>query len=388
MSTKKPETTSIRKQLDRTTYCEHSAPVFLTSSFTFDTAEEMAATFAGDMDGDVYSRYANPNTRELIEKMCLLEGGEAGFATASGMAAIWSTLGALLNHGDHLIASRALFGSTHQILGQVLPRFGITHTYVDGKKPEDWSQSIQSNTKLMLIETPSNPALEIIDLKTAADFSQEHKIILVVDNCFATPVIQQPLSLGTDIVIHSATKYIDGQGRVLGGIIVGSESLLEQITFFCRHTGPALSPFNAWLLSKSLETLSVRMEKHCQNALMLAKLLEGYSDIEQVFYPHLDSHPQYQLAKSQMRLGGGIVSFRVRGGIAQGRRFLNQLKMCSLSANLGDSRTIVTHPASTTHSKLTQDERLAVGITDGLIRISVGLEHIEDIVEDITQALK
>jgi O-succinylhomoserine sulfhydrylase len=388
MKTMKQETAAVRGQLERTQYREHSVPVFLTSSFTFESAEEMASMFAGEIPGDVYSRYANPNTHEFIQKMCLLESAEAGFATASGMAAVWSSLAGLLQSGDHIIACRALFGSTHQILSQLLPRFGITCTYVDGIDHGTWEQALTSRTKMMLLETPSNPGLEIIDLKKAAHFSREHNLILNVDNCFSTPILQNPVKLGAHIITHSATKYIDGQGRVLGGIILGDQALIDKVSFFCRHTGPAMSPFNAWILSKSLETLPVRMEKHCENARLLAERLSQVPGIDDVIYPHLPSHPQYELAKAQMKFGGGIVAFKVRGGIEKGRQFLNNLKMCSLSANLGDSRTIATHPASTTHSRLTEQERLKVGITDGLIRVSVGLEHLDDIASDILQALE
>lgn len=387
MKNKNPETTGVRTQMERTAYREHSAPLFLTSSFTFSSAEEMAGMFSGEIEGDVYSRYANPNTEEFIRKMCLLESAEAGFATASGMAAVWSSMAGLLQSGDHIIASRSLFGSTHQILSQLLPRFGISFSYVDGLEPDTWSEALMENTRMMLIETPSNPGLQIIDLTEAVSFCRQHHLILNVDNCFSTPIIQNPLTLGADIITHSATKYIDGQGRVLGGIVLGREDLIDKVTFFCRHTGPAMSPFNAWLLSKSLETLPLRMERHCQNALQLAKILSGSGKAEEVIYPHLTNHPQYELATRQMKMGGGIVSIKVKGGIKGGRDFLNKIKMSSLSANLGDSRTIVTHPASTTHSKLTPQEREAVGITDGMVRISVGLEHIDDISQDILAAL-
>ena len=382
------DTEAIRTQMDRTDFREHSTPMFLTSSFVFEDAGQMAGMFSGELEGDVYSRYANPNLNEFIQKMCVLEGAGAGFATASGMAAVWASLASLLQSGDHIVASRSLFGSTHQILSGLLPRFGISHTYVDGTDIDQWSSAVQSNSKMLLLETPSNPALQIIDLKKAVKFCQSHNLLLNVDNCFSTPIVQNPLELGADLITHSATKYIDGQGRVLGGVILGSEEIIDKVTFFCRHTGPAMSPFNAWLLSKSLETLSVRMERHCQSALHLAKHLECHTQIKQVLYPHLPSHPQYDLAKAQMELGGGIVTIRLKGGLEAGRRFLDKIEMCSLSANLGDSRTIVTHPASTTHSKLSSEEREAVGITDGLVRISVGLEHIDDIINDLEQALR
>lgn len=387
MAKKHKETSSIRQQMPRSPYREHSTPLFLTSSFTFDSAEQMAGMFAGEIEGDVYSRYANPNLKEFIDKMCILEGAEAGFATASGMAAVWSSIAGLLSHGDHIIASRALFGSTHQILSNLLPRFGITSTYVDGEKPHSWQEALQPNSRMLLLETPSNPSLRLIDLSDAAAFAKTNNLILNVDNCFATPIIQNPLECGAHIVTHSATKYIDGQGRVLGGIVLGSTDLIEKVTLFCRHTGPTMSPFHAWLLSKSLETLHIRMEHHCRNALSLASSLKDHPKVQEVIYPHLENHPQFELAKEQMRLGGGVLSFRLKGGIEEGRKFLNNISMCSLSANLGDSRTIVTHPASTTHSKLSNEERAAVGITDGLVRISVGLEHVTDILKDLDQAL-
>ncbi len=387
MKKNRKETDLIRNQLDRTQYREHSSPLFLTSSFTFENADQMSEMFAGNLEGDIYSRYANPNTGEFIDKMCALEKADAGFATASGMAAVWVSLAGVLRAGDHLLASRALFGSTHQILTELLPRFGITHTYVDPIKIDDWSSAVRPNTKMLLVETPSNPGLQLVDLQKASVFAREANLVLNVDNCFSTPLLQNPIDYGAHLVTHSGTKYLDGQGRVLGGIVVGQEDLMEQITYFCRHTGPAMSPFNAWLLSKSLETLAVRMERHCANALEIAHFLDGHEAISHVAYPHLPSHPQFELAKKQMTMGGGVVSFEIKGGLKSGRNFLDNTKLCSLSANLGDSRTIVTHPASTTHSKLTQDEREAVGISDGLIRVSVGLEHIEDIRNDLAEAL-
>lgn len=380
-------TDTIRCQTERTAYREHSTPLFLTSSFVFPNAELMADTFAGKEEGIIYSRYSNPNTDELIRKVCKMEGAEDGFATASGMAAVFASMAAFLQAGDHVVASRAVFGSTHQILTQLFPRWGITHTYVSPDDIEEWESHIQPNTKMLMVETPSNPGLALIDLEKVGALAHKHDLILNVDNCFATPYLQQPIKYGANLSIHSATKWMDGQGRVLGGLIVGDAELIEQVRFFCRHTGPAMSPFNAWLLSKSLETLHVRMEKHCENALNLAKELEQHPRISKVHYPHLSSHPQYELAQKQMKMGGGIVAFELADGLQAGTQFLNTIKMCSLSSNLGDTRTIVTHPASTTHSKLTEEERLAVGITPGLIRVSVGLEYIEDIKEDIIQAL-
>lgn len=359
----------------------------MTSSFTFDSAEQARALFANEIEGNVYSRYSNPNTDEFIAKMCKLEGAEAGITTASGMAAVFGSLAGLLTQGDHILASRSLFGSSHQILSQILPRWGITFTYADTTDPESWEALVQPNTKMLFLETPSNPGLDLIDLKWAADFAKEHKLIMAVDNCFATPYLQTPISYGADLVQHSATKFIDGQGRAIGGVIVGSKKYMEEIQFFARHTGPALSPFNAWLFSKSLETLPVRMERHCDNAELLADFLGTRPKVNFVKYPHHKDHPQFELAKKQMKRGGGVVCFEIAGGFDSARQFIDKMQMMSRSANLGDTRTIVTHPASTTHSKLSEEERLAVGITPGLIRIAVGLEHSDDILTDVEQAL-
>lgn len=387
MSEKKIETKAIRQQMDRTQYREHSNPMFLTSSFVFPSAEQMRDTFAGEAEGIIYSRYSNPNTDEFIQKVCAMEGAEAGFATASGMAAVFASMAAFLQSGDHVLSSRAIFGSTHQILTNIFPRWNISHTYVDPQDIDQWEQYIQPNTRMLVVESPSNPGLALIDLEKAGALARKHDLIFNIDNCFATPYIQQPIKYGADLVVHSGTKWMDGQGRVLAGIVVGRQELIDQVQGFCRHTGPALSPFNAWILSKSLETLAVRMERHCSNALQLAQFLEGHEAVERVFYPFLPSHPQHELAKKQMKLGGGIVTFEIKGGTEAALRFLNGIKMISLSSNLGDARSIVTHPATTTHSKLKQEERVGVGISDGLVRVSVGLEHVDDIVEDIRQAL-
>ena len=381
------ETDAIRAQADRTDFREHSVPLYLTSSFIFEDAEQARALFADEVPGNIYTRFSNPNNTEFINKLCLLEGAEDGIATASGMAAMYCSMAALLKAGDHVLASRSVFGSTHQILNVLFPRFNISQTYVDIRDVASWESKIQPNTKMIFVETPSNHALDIIDLEWLGKLANKHNLILNVDNCFATPYLQNPAKWGAHIVTHSATKFIDGQGRVIGGAIVGKKELIKEIRFFARHTGPSMSPFNAWVLSKSLETLAVRMEKHCENALKIAEYLEQHPKVEYVKYPFLASHPQQAIAKKQMRLGGGIVSFEVKGGIEAGRKFLNSLKMISHSANLGDTRTIATHPASTTHSKLTDAERLAVGITPGLIRISAGLEAVEDIVKDVEQAL-
>jgi O-succinylhomoserine sulfhydrylase len=381
------ETIAIRLQAERTQFKEHSVPLYLTSSYKFDDAEDMRALFANEKEGNVYSRYANPNTTELIDKMVALEGSEAGWATASGMAAIFTTFAAFLKSGDHVLSSRSVFGSTHQLLSNVFSKWGITYTYADLDKTEQWEEGIQPNTKMIFVETPSNPGIDIIDLEWLGKLAKKHNVLLVVDNCFATPYLQQPIKLGADISIHSATKFIDGQGRTLGGIILGSAALIKEIEGFARHSGPSMSPFNAWLLSKSLETLAVRMDRHCENALKVAEFLESHPSIKRVMYPFLPSHPQYEIAKKQMKQGGGIVTLVIDGGVEAASRFMNKLKMFSISANLGDTRSIATHPATSTHSKLTEEERLQVGIEQGTIRLSIGLEHINDILGDIKQAL-
>lgn len=381
------ETNSVRIAPSKSSQREHSAPIYLTSSFTFDSAEEARATFADEIQGNIYSRYANPNSSDLIEKVCAAEGTEDGFATASGMAAMFGSIAALLQQGDHVLAARALFGSTHQLLTRVFPKWGITSTYGDISDYLNWEKLVQPNTKMLFIETPSNPGLEIIDLEWAGKFADAHNLILVVDNCFASPYLQQPAKWGAHIVTHSATKYIDGQGRVLGGLILGKADLMKEIHFFARHTGPAISPFNAWILAKSMETLGVRMDRHCSNALKVAEYFEGNSELLGVKYPFLKTHPQYEIAKKQMSQGGGVITLDLKGGGQRAQRFIDHLQMISITANLGDSRSIVTHPASTTHSKLSVDERAQVGITDGLVRLSVGLEHYEDIMLDVERAI-
>lgn len=381
------ETDAIRTQASRTDFREHSVPLYLTSSFVFNDAEQARAMFADEIPGNIYSRYSNPNTEEFIQKLCKLEGTEEGIATASGMAAMYCSMAALLKAGDHVLACRSVFGSTHQILNTLFPRFGISHTYADIGEPDRWEEKIQPNTRMIFVETPSNPALDIIDLEWLGKLAARKNVILNVDNCFATPYLQNPARWGAHIVTHSATKFIDGQGRVLGGAVLGNKDLIKEVKFFARHTGPSMSPFNAWLLSKSLETLAVRMDRHCQNAYEIARFLEGHPQVINIKYPMLPSHPQFHLAKKQMRLGGGLVTFEVKGGLNQGRQFLDSLKMISHSPNLGDTRTIAIHPASTTHSKLTDDERAAVGIMPGLIRISAGLENVRDIIQDIEQAI-
>ncbi|QNL50521.1 aminotransferase class I/II-fold pyridoxal phosphate-dependent enzyme [Olivibacter sp. SDN3] len=385
----KEQSKLVRSQAQRSQNREHSVPLYLTSSFIFDDAEQGRAIFAGEEDGNVYSRYSNPNTNEFIQKVCDMEGAEMGLAFSSGMAAVFASFAALLKSGDHIVACRSIFGSTHQLFTMLFPKWGITTTYVDASTPEKWESAIQENTRMIFIETPSNPGLELIDLEWLGNFKEKYPdIILNVDNCFATPYLQKPIAYGFDLVSHSATKYMDGQGRVLGGIVVGKQVLMDEIMFFIRHTGPAMSPFNAWIISKSLETLPLRMDRHCSNALDVAKKLEEHAEIALVRYPFLPSHPQYELAKKQMKAGGGIVTFIVKGGFDRAKRFLDCLKMILITSNLGDSRSIATHPASTTHSKLTDEERESIGIQPGTIRISVGLEDINDIMDDLLQALE
>lgn len=381
------ETQAIRNQSERTQNLEHSVPMYVTSSFIFEDAEDMRASFTEEKQRNIYSRFSNPNTTEFVEKICAMEGAEAGYAFATGMAAIYSTFAALLNAGDHIVSAGSVFGSTHALFTTYFPKWTIQTSYFDINKPETIESLIQPNTKILYAESPTNPAIDIIDLELLGNIAKKHDLILIIDNCFATPYIQNPIQFGAHLVIHSATKLIDGQGRVMGGITVGKADLIRQIYLFSRNTGPSLSPFNAWVLSKSLETLAVRVEKHCENAMKVASFLEQHPQVNRVKYPFLPSHPQYEIAQKQMRLGGNIVAFEIKGGLEAGRAFLDKIKLCSLSANLGDTRTIVTHPASTTHSKLTVEERLAVSITDGLVRVSVGLETVADVIADLEQAL-
>jgi len=383
-----PESSAIRIQTDRTAEKEHSTPLFLTSSFVYDSAEDMGAAFSDDsLDVNIYSRFSNPTTDEFIAKIASLEGAEDGVATATGMAAVFSTFMTFLSQGDHILSASAVFGSTHTIITKFLPKWGVGYSYFDMNAPDSIEALIQPNTKMLYVETPSNPGLDIIDIEYLATLCKPRNILLVVDNCFATPAVQQPIAWGADLVIHSATKFIDGQGRVLGGVVVGRKELIYPMYLFIRNTGPSMSPFNAWILSKSIETLFIRMDRHASSAMALAKALEGHPKLNKVKYPFLLSHPQYAIAKKQMKNGGGILTFEIIGGIENGKKFLNALKMLSLTNNLGDSRSIAAHPASTTHSKLSENERNAVGITPGLVRISVGLEHPDDIIEDILQAL-
>ena len=381
------ETEAIRTQMERSQYAEHSAPLYLTSSFVFEDAEELRAAFADELERNIYSRLSNPKTQELVDKICTLEGAEDGLAFASGMAAVYTSFASLLNSGDHIVSVRSVFGSTHSLFKKYFTKWNIETTYFNADTPKEIEEKIQPNTKIIYIETPTNPGLDILDMEYLSEVAKKHQVLLVVDNCFATPYLQKPINFGADLVIHSATKLIDGQGRVLGGLIVGRQDLITEIKSFYRNSGAALSPFNAWVLSKSIETLAVRLDRHCENALELAKHLQNHPKITKVKYPFLPNHPQYEIAIKQMLKGGNIVTFELKGGIKSGQTFLNQIQMCSLSANLGDTRTIVTHPATSTHSKLSPEERARVGITDGLIRLSIGLENIEDIKQDIDQAL-
>ncbi|MCK7555248.1 O-succinylhomoserine sulfhydrylase [Chitinophaga sedimenti] len=383
-----PETNAIRTRAAQTQHMEHSTPMFLTSSFTFESAEDMRAAFADETDANIYSRFSNPTVDEFAARLASLEGAEAGFGTASGMSAVFASFMAFLKAGDHIVSSSSIFGSTHTVITKFLPKWGIQHTYFDINQPDTLEAAIQPNTKMVFLETPSNPGLDIIDLAYVAEICKSKNVILNVDNCFATPALQKPILHGADIVTHSATKWIDGQGRVLGGAVVGRRELVKEVHTFCRSTGPAMSPFNAWVLSKSLETLHVRMARHSQTALDLATTLQGNPHLEWVKYPMLESHAQQAIANKQMSAGGGLLCFEIKGGLQKGRNFPDAIQMCSLTANLGDSRTIVSHPSSTTHAKLSEEERLKVGITPGMIRISCGLEHVEDIKNDIQQALE
>jgi len=382
-----PVTQLIRTRVDKTQEGEHSSPLFLTSSFCFDSAEEMRAAFADETDANIYSRFSNPNVKEFVDRMCILEGAEDGFATASGMSAVFATFMTHLKQGDHLISCNAIFGSTHTVITKYLTRYGIEYTYVPANDRQKWEAAIRPNTKMLFLETSTNPGLEIVDLEMVNAVAKKHGLIYVVDNCFATPIGQRPIELGADLVIHSATKWIDGQGRTLGGVVVGKSALIHDIYLFCRSTGPAMSPFNAWLLSKSLETLEVRMERHVQTAYYLSQSLENHPKISWLKYPFLPSHPQYEIAKKQMKNGGALLSFELKGGLEAGRKFLDNLQILSLTANLGDTKSIASHPASTTHAKLSNEERLIAGITPGMIRISAGLENQEDILNDVLQAL-
>ncbi len=381
------ETVAVRTQLNRSEFLEHSVPLYLTSSFVFTDSEDMRSSFAEEKDRNIYSRFSNPNTTEFVKKMVLLEQAEDGLAFATGMAAVYNTLAALLNAGDHIVSASSIFGSTHTLFTKYFPKWNITTTYFNCGEPESIEDKILPNTKILFTETPTNPGVEILDLEYLGNIARKHNLILVIDNSFATPVIQKPVLYGADVVVHSATKLIDGQGRVLGGIAVGKAALIREIYLFSRNTGPSLAPFNAWVLSKSLETLSIRVEKHAQNALKVAEFLESHPKVASVKYPFLPSHPQYETARKQMKYGGNIIAFELAGGKEAGKNFIDSVELCSISANLGDTRTIVTHPASSTHSKLTEQELLEANLTEGLIRISVGLENINDILRYLAKSI-
>ena len=385
---KHTETQLIRTQMERSQYMEHSTPLHLTSSFVFKDAEEMRAAFSEEKERNIYSRFSNPNTTEFVQKVAEMEGAEDGVAFATGMGAVFGTFAALLDSGDHIVSARSVFGSTHALFTKFLPKWNIETSYFAVDDLAAAEALIQPNTKMLYAESPTNPGVDVLDLEALSRLAKKHNILLVIDNCFATPYLQQPIAYGADLVIHSATKLMDGQGRVLGGVTVGKKELIREIYLFARNTGSSLSPFNAWVLSKSLETLPVRVDRHCQSALHIAEALEKQAEISWVKYPFLPSHPQYELAKKQMTQGGSIIAFEVKGGLEAGRAFFDKIQLLSLSSNLGDSRTIVTHPASTTHSKLSPEDQLAVGITPGMVRLSVGLEHPEDILADLIQALE
>ena len=382
----KKETLAIREQIERTAYLEHSVPLFLTSSFIFEDAEDMRASFAEEKKRNIYSRFSNPNVSEFVHKIALLEHAEDGVAFATGMAAVYSTLVTFLNSGDHIVSASSVFGSTHTLFTKYLPKWNIETTYFNITEPTSIESKIKENTKIIFVETPTNPGVEIIDLEFLGALAKKHNLLFIVDNTFATPIIQTPINFGAHLVIHSATKLIDGQGRALGGVTVGYKELIREVYLFSRNTGPSLAPFNAWLFSKSLETLSLRVEKHSENALKTAQFLESHPTVAQVKYPFLPSHPQYEIAKKQMKLGGNIIAFELKGGKEAGRNFINAIKLFSVSANLGDTRTIVTHPATSTHSKLNATELKQANLTEGLIRISVGLEHIDDIIAELNRA--
>lgn len=380
----RPETLAIRSGIHRTQEQEHSEAIFPTSSFVFDSAEEAAERFAGRAPGNIYARFTNPTVRTFEERLAALEGAEGCIATASGMAACLTTFMGLLKAGDHIVASRAIFGTTVQLLSTILGRFGVETTYVPLADLDAWQSAIRPNTRLLFLETPSNPLTEIGDMQALSEIAHRQGAWLVVDNCFCTPALQQPLKFGADVVIHSATKYLDGQGRTLGGAVCASNALLnEGPRNFVRTAGPSLSPFNAWVQLKGLETLGLRMERHCQNAQYLAEWLEACPEVSRVYYPGLASHPQYALAARQQSRPGAILSFDLQGGQSAAWKFVNALRLLSLTSNLGDAKSTVTHPASTTHSRVSPEARAAAGIGDGLLRISVGLEHVEDLQDDL-----
>lgn len=382
------ETLAIRYGYDQTAELENSEAIFPTSSFRYESAQQAADRFSGAEKGNIYSRFTNPTVRAFENRLAAMEGGEACVGTASGMAAILSTFMGLLQAGDHIVSSQSIFGTTKVLLTKYLGKFGIEVSFVSQTEVSEWQAAIQKNTKAFFLESPSNPLTEIADIRALATLAHQHDILLVVDNCFCTPVLQQPLKMGADIVIHSATKFLDGQGRGIGGAVVGSNTLVDEgVRGFMRTAGPSMSPFNAWMFLKGLETLSVRMEAHCQRTQMLAEWLESHLAVEKVFYPGLASHDQYELMKKQQSGAGGLVSFRIKGGQEAAWKVIDATKMLSITANLGDVKTSITHPATTTHCRVSPEDRLKAGITDNLLRVSVGLESIEDIKADLQRGL-
>jgi len=382
-----PETLAVRAGQERSQFNEHAEALYLTSSFVFDNAAQAAARFSGAEDGNVYSRFTNPTVEVFQQRLAALEGAERCVATASGMSAILSLIMAHLKAGDHIVASNALFGATVQMLSTLLPRFGITTTFVPQTDVAAWQAAMQPDTKLLFAETPSNPITEIADIRALAELAHARGAWLAVDNCFCSPILQKPLELGADFVIHSATKFLDGQGRVLGGAVVGSNALLEEVFKFLRTAGPTLSAFNAWVLLKGMETLKLRVEAQSANALQLAQWLEVHPKVGRVLYPGLPSHPQFALAQSQQRSGGAVVSFEVSGGREAAWKIVDACQLLSITANLGDTKTTLTHPASTTHGRITPEARAAAGITEGLLRVCVGLEAVVDIENDLQRGL-
>lgn len=385
----KPETLALRTGIHRSQFNEHSEAIYLTSSFVFDNATQAAARFSGEESGNIYSRFTNPTVTALEERLAAMEGAETCVATSSGMSAILACVMGLLSAGDHIVASQSLFGATVNLFNNILKKFGVETTFVSATDVGMWEAAVKPNTKLFFLETPSNPLTEISDISELAKVAKNADVWLAVDNCFCTPVLQKPLALGADIVIHSATKYLDGQGRVLGGAVLGNRELMMEggVYGFLRTAGPTLSAFNAWVILKGLETLKVRMDAHSRNALQIAQWLEAHPNVNRVFYPGLPSHPQYKLANRQQSTGGGIVTFEIKGDRAAAWRVIDQTQLISITANLGDAKTTITHPASTTHGRISQEARDAAGITDGLLRIAVGLEAVEDIQADLATGL-
>lgn len=381
------ETLAVRAGQERSQFGEHAEALYLTSSFVFESAAQAAARFSGAEEGNVYSRFTNPTVTMFQERLAALEGAEACVATASGMAAILSTVMALLKAGDHIVAARGIFGASQQLFGTIMPRFGVETTFVAGSAPSAFRAAMKPTTKLVFIETPSNPLTEVYDIAALAEAAHEAGALLVVDNCFCSPALQRPLELGADIVVHSATKYLDGQGRVLGGAVCGRKALVEEVFKYLRTAGPTLSPFNAWVILKGLETLKIRMEAQSANALELAHRLEAHPGVARVFYPGLPSHPQHALAKRQQATGGAIVAFEVKGGRPAAWNVVDNCRLLSITANLGDTKTTITHPASTTHGRISAEARAESGITEGLLRVAVGLEAVDDVEADLRRGL-